>query len=884
MGTGRANLSDHLDAAAIHEQMLASSGENSKFAVYDYNPDESADVQEFLIKYNMSSIPLDMDSMMGELDLKKIIMEGMSHTFDIAKPEISVEPETMAFDINSVITEQFAGLSTNPFQLLELGEKRSMEKSVLPVITFAVTPSFTGIRFLSGDLVITFIKGSEPSPDFEMNLKAFLYNKNTEISCSEGYQNVAQGGEIRIPLANREISSSLSLKFEGNINKGVRLKQDTYAISIELENPDIKELKGITLEEPVKIPVAEKTVPIDDVGTYVLSSSIAEGNIDIRASRPEGWKNITAQPDIHVTGGLDFILSSSESDESNLVRIPVDLADKALDATKDIVISGDIYFTLENADLTFPAEIVLDVTGDISKLKDIKASTESLSFLGNLEKTPTDSMLKYVKEMKVTGLHAETYFTSTFDTKENMKLKTDIMSTTLAMTSGTLAGTAEVNSPEPFEMDTKDSWSATVDFNVEPPPVFDFQFDVRVVSNKEEKGKSYIELNTLELGREYNIIVSDIEISLDWEYVTLKDAASLVETKPQLIDTGLNFESMISGIFSGDSEDEERKAEIKDIVKKVNFTDAEGYLYVTRPELAEGVSDNDDPLKDLGNFSANVYALYDDTKETYLVGKKDEKVPLAMLDKGNDDYDAIADEETRLITKNLFKDANSYSVKIEKEPMCEVINEKPENLKFGYTIGLAESQEIKLTPDLMDRLKGKKSISMSIVIRVPLILAVGEVLSDGTREGISIPNLMKLMGNNLTEDMLKRDEPKEGDGKTEFEKFSKLIKFLKVHYTFENNTGITMNARMVALNSENQEYIAKDILLDGTRNYVLFTSSEIDRINDPANYPFIPTFAVYVQPTEEGKPIRISRTAFFEARECVLEVETDGEYTVKGDD
>ena len=132
--------------------------------------------------------------------------------------------------------------------------------------------------------------------------------------------------------------------------------------------------------------------------------------------------------------------------------------------------------------------------------------------------------------------------------------------------------------------------------------------------------------------------------------------------------------------------------------------------------------------------------------------------------------------------------------------------------------------------------------------------------------------------------MLKRDEsdidPITDD--TQIEKLSKMLKYVKLHYTFENNTGLKMSAILTATNKKGERYIDKNLYLDGDRHDVELSNSEIMTINN--TYPFIPKIALNISPTADGTPINIQRNAFFSLSDCLLEFETDGEYTVKGDD
>ena len=111
-----------------------------------------------------------------------------------------------------------------------------------------------------------------------------------------------------------------------------------------------------------------------------------------------------------------------------------------------------------------------------------------------------------------------------------------------------------------------------------------------------------------------------------------------------------------------------------------------------------------------------------------------------------------------------------------------------------------------------------------------------------------------------------------------------MFESVSFSYTMENNTGLSMTARLVATNkTTNDVYLAKTLILDNKAHLIELSAGDIGTICEKANYPFIPKFELTIAPTSEDAPIKIARTAYFQAKNCMAIVKTDGVYTVMGD-
>ena len=111
LGDFSRKLSDYVSAEDLDRQMNAENTSQSKFNVYDYNPDESSAQQQFLIDFKLKEIPIDVGSYLKHMDFSTQL-KNMSFEKKIKIPAMKksiVNPIALP-DVNAKIrdTAQFA--------------------------------------------------------------------------------------------------------------------------------------------------------------------------------------------------------------------------------------------------------------------------------------------------------------------------------------------------------------------------------------------------------------------------------------------------------------------------------------------------------------------------------------------------------------------------------------------------------------------------------------------------------------------------------------------------------------------------------------------------------------------------------------------------------
>ena len=893
LGNGKADLAEHLNVEKIREQMEESiTSEDASFSVFDYNPESKAEVQEYLVKYDLQSIDLNMTDVLNKIKLEDLLSEGLSNEISVPQEDLTFTEE-LDFDFNEIIKNSFTaiGIDAVPFPERGTDYDFKMDSAGIPSVDMSVTPSFNTLKLRDGKMIITVTAQSTPTPGYTLLAKAKLFSKDSYIASSASAVDITHGGVIEIPVAGKLLSDSLSVFFEGSMSGGVPGHFNYYSLSCKMDSLDIEKVTGITLEdaEDLKMPI-NNSVSFAGVAEYVISAKVKEGYLDLKTPLPGGWSGITTVPDITISGALDIDeLPDGANAAISLLDKHIDLADKLLTPSSDLFFTGEVAIVLKDATIDLSdgtPRLAVEGTGSIASLKEAKVDASKIEITNSITKDAPDDLVKYVKEMMITEIAIGGTVISTLDA-EDLVADVSVTSDFFKMEeSSDTAMKTQIDLSDDGELDlrTKPSWQALINLDSDPVPPMDFTCAITVNSQTDvDTGREYILLNTVELGKTYLIEAMLTMDKPEWEYIILKaDSTSIA--KPGEKETGLNLKTMVSNLFSGDSENEERQAMIEDLVDQLELTGIEAYAYVVRPKFQSSDGEAQDPLAGLGDFSAYIYAKGSNVEETPLLGtSSDDKQPLRLLSSSGEDdaidYESLADENF-LITKNIFKDESNYSAQLSKDGISYVINKKPDNLVIGYDIGLANSSEIRLTPADLDNLSGEMSIKMSIGFRIPLMVHIGKMQESGNRAEVVISDLMLLVGSELEDDLLKRSESDLEDDST-INKFSRMFKYIRILYTLENNTGLSMTSKLIGRNeATGEKYLQKTLEMDNKQQVVEFSAGEIATICQKENYPFIPKFELTIDPTGEV-PIKIPRTAYFSAKDCIAFVETDGVYVVK---
>lgn len=186
------------------------------------------------------------------------------------------------------------------------------------------------------------------------------------------------------------------------------------------------------------------------------------------------------------------------------------------------------------------------------------------------------------------------------------------------------------------------------------------------------------------------------------------------------IDTGLNFSSLLGDIMKGDTQDLIENIEFADSTEE-NGAKLSGYLYVKQP-----LEDNE-TLKKL-SVEGNVKAIYTDKNEN-----QGAHSPLLLYQtSGSNRLEMKTPTKTfsnlakdGLITDSSIFDEDQHSGKIIDGQITTLINDKPDNLKITYDMGLSSgtAEVVELEGEVLkdlEALKQDAKISITLALVLPL--------------------------------------------------------------------------------------------------------------------------------------------------------------------
>ncbi|MBR4449374.1 MAG: hypothetical protein IKS30_04150 [Treponema sp.] len=885
---------------------LASKMSNDGLEIYDYNHNGSDSVQEFLINYPISQIPLDFGTYLDGLDIPTLISRNISQ-------EITV-PGTFAFnqsislpDFNLVFVNSFNANPHNESVLMQTPGPGVILRTADDTWTgFEITvdftePDFDTMTFASGGLVIYCDPVADNlGDDFEMNLIPVLYNsdKSKIIAQATESTRLAPGGTIFFDLSGATIEPSMVLRFNGSIQYG-NGGNGGYAISVGM-NPvsQISKVTGLTMNTDKieeydpgagSIPF-NTTVDMSAVSSFLVSATITDGAITYKAAVPSNWNGIVCESDIAMTGGItanasEFMNSvPEEGDSSNYIlnkSLPLTL--KKI-TPEDLTLSGTVRLSFVNATFVFDSSspTSLDIVGGakINKLNIVYLKPEKLldmtTFGQEFNIEFGSSVTEYVDTIEFNKLAITA--TTTTDLALNSAQGDLIMEAHFTSDAFKITTPIEddyaISAPnDNLSLSTGEDWTGIV----EPAstPKLDIDLGVTVRSSITEGGHAgHICLSELQLDKTYNI-TSEVIFEYDWVKVVLNTDNTAVDGS---FDASFNLKDTINGYFKEDE---------NNIANKIQFNGIEGYLFVTRPVFEATEEVPTDPLADLLSFNGKVNAVYSQTDENdvttnqtvYLIGSATQDAELRLAE-SELDLSTLADENGTISdagdiifpdlgAENVNDDDFIYSARLSADALSKMFNAEAETCSMNYNLALnsGSGQKLTLTKQQVDTLRteGSCSLNLTICMRLPLQLEI--------TENIEIEDVLALGGQKIENDVLGRDGPTESD--SNFKKYSDLIETITLNYFIKTTTGLNMTANL----TDDASGINKSIVFGGSEKAeqaFAFSSTELDRILD--SYPFTPKVGLNIK---QGT-VRIPRSSYLRFMGYVT-VETGGEITVYGD-
>lgn len=471
------------------DNLFNSIGESDpRIKIYDYNPDEKSEYQQFLIKMPIQDIQLDFGDFINEIGLSDAVKD-ISFNKTIKIPEINFSNKD-SFDIS--------GLKKLVGNFITVESHTTSEN--LSSIPFVRKDYFTQISYTSGNLIISIENGTSNSV------------KLIKEGISE-YTFDGDGKKFTLDLSGKTIYSDMLLQIDSESD----ITYTMYAV-----NTVVSKASGINHTQNFSKEI-DLDLGFESLG--VKSCTIADGFVSAKTNVPSGWEGVTIAKSIELTGAIE----KNFDDELNLQDVSLEDDEIGMNAIATLI--------LNNATIDFSKNLDLDVQFKVNSFSEVSmeldTNQDSLSISESYD-LPKE-MSKYIKTISLSKSQITGTYTNTLPAENDISISA--ISNFLGL-NGT--ETLAANNKSKEIKIGNDSNEKTITIN--DGSAIDFEVNVLLPGATQEKPnllcvKNVTSGTTYELGM-------NLSFDLDWTKVELKDITA--ESSKGAVSTNFSLSSMFT--------------------------------------------------------------------------------------------------------------------------------------------------------------------------------------------------------------------------------------------------------------------------------------------------------------------------------------------------
>ena len=879
LGSAKAMLSDHFDVSTLTDSI--SSGESaSQFQIFDYRPANDSSLT-FLFDYKIAEIPLDMSEYLKNLDGIDLTSQenSFSQEFEVPNPGDIVISKEIDVDFNKILRENMkSSFSCDCIPEFPNGYLDGLQP--LPEINIDVTePDFNFIEFASGKLIVS-SKCDEAvggTVKIRVSLKTSggeeVGTSNLAVIVSDG---TFVGEPIVIDVTGKKITPNMKLGMDVMAEGGKLGVVHPFSFDMGVSDDiALSRISGFSIDAEKITSHAlsiEEDFSLASISGVVKSATIKEGSLRYSIKMPDNWSGITIDPRINASGALKIAASefADVTEAGFAVNKIIDLSEKKLfenPGEENIHINASVPFAISNAELSFNYDesgnstdkFVFNASAQIKSFKEAQVNINGLmdssaeKLNKNIRVELPAEMKNYVESITFNKLAV----TGTIDTdmpQNDLMIKLK-MNSSFFNISNLSEEVDFYTEPRPYNI------SIEKNYEQEGTPLVkniasesEIDFDVAMsLSGGKESAPEILTMYDVTLGTKLKMDFN-IKFEFDWSEITIKTDSVAMKDE---IDTGLNIKKMITDA-AGES--------FLEILDSIKFRDDAifGNLCVSKPNIKG--------LEDFEGFGGSIQVYYSE-EAGYRPIFETETIKFTSAAKS---LSELADE------KNIITDDISLLYpegRLDGATLVNMINSKPENIKFKYDLSLRGTEGSIVTFKRAD-IESLKEENLATSLKVNLLLGLS--LKFAT-DGFEIKDVLSTFGTKLESDVLNRESA--GDMNEDVKKITDVIGNIQLQYLFATNTNLELEGKISATSEgETTPYFSKEIKISkdaswerpGNRCVINLSKEDISSILN--NYPFIPVISIEVPANDS---IIIPRSAFFEAS-GILTVSTDGEFVVMG--
>lgn len=702
LGDFSRKLSDYFSAEDLDRELNADNTSQSKFNVYDYNPDGSSTQQQFLVDFKLRDIPIDVGDYFKRMDFStKLKNMSFKKMIKIPAMKKSIDKPITLPDVNAKIRET-AQFSIPDFPLAE------GLNTTIPEVKNNITisaPTFSTMEFSSGRLVLKIKPKTMPSYDFSTNLTVALKTSEGETISSASHVNLGTSSErsVELPIAGKTLYPTMQLAVSGSTSGGTPSKTVTYEVKSTFSNDTkLSKVTGLTMNASKlgNTPINEMVdIPAPD--NFVECTMGAGSYISMTALLPDGWSGVHATPTVSISGALtaddsDFD-KSQESSGNALVNRTLDLNGKQVTKGTANVI-GSVAISLSNATIVFRDNDTVNLKTEFSATKFNSVTLNLFDLHDNLSVDKmdplSDDVQKYVDYMELDESGIKVTYTNTLPTGNDIIAKTDSnffgLHKTGTIPANTINGKLNMTATGKIVHPATDD---KVDFKAT------FMLPGATASNPDQA-----KFTNIEADKEYTLAF-DVKPVFTWKKVGIKPES--ISPTAYKLDTKLNLHTLFK----------QAKDSLGDAFNDndIDIVSIPVRVYCSHPEGLES-------LKNL-KFKGTVEALLrNGNKDSPAVGKK------VVLSDGTKELDFKTEHKLKfadkVVTNNVLREQASFGDSVDdKGGLAPLFNQHINGTMFvDYTLALTDgsSSVIHITKEEFDQLEKTESTSIKITARIIL--------------------------------------------------------------------------------------------------------------------------------------------------------------------
>lgn len=751
LGNYTKDLSEYISFDTIKDS-ISSDESNVKFNIYDYNPGGNSSIQQYMLDFIISEIPVDVGSYLKEMNFSEKLKDvSFDKEFSIPKLSMQDIPDSsIPFpDVNRKVREQVV---ISEFVLPMPGSGEISNLSV-PVDMGGVT--FETMEFKGGylDVEVT-APDNLPSTGVAMLKIGLGASVSNEITVKKGNSAVAH-----VPLAGEQIGERFVIRVFGASSGASSSAVYNYKINCKFsEDLSIHKVSGITIDlgSDSNIPL-KQTVKINTDDTFV-NCKIKTGGVSVKAIAPEGWSNVGITSEMSLSGGISadnekFAEGSPESGKSFLFNRILDLAGCEY-STGDIELEGLVKIELNNSTLVLDGidSIDTDILCDITSVSSVTVNIHDIS--ENLTVDTSESLPQevedYVEYIKLLRSGYTVEYVNDLPTGNDVKLNS--YSDFFDIKDGSLPVSTIIKAASEDSTEVLSNGEGKVVYPARDSSI-DFKVSV-IMPGITDENPDLATFTDIELGQTYkfSILINPV---FDWENIALK--LDNVENSKGMVNTNFSMGTVFDTLSDtlGD----------ETIAKKMDLVEVPVYLYAVAPEV-KGL--------DKISFSGTLDGKVESEECEIMPNEADRKEgktkgSISIL---KNEAEIKQDSDGVVIT-DLDKIKGYYKADIAS--LLNLHSEKSLELSYDFTISDADGNSyIEINKNDISEMD---AISISLHSRIVIKLKIN------ITEDLEL-DALKLGDIDSSKDLFQRTEPTDFD---DFEKYMDTVRNITVLYSVNNS-------------------------------------------------------------------------------------------------